>query len=201
MLNKIKAECEKKKVSGVFKVSELGEEILGEKFVDAVKLALGEDFVLKEDLSRRKGEIEKYLAAQEGLEVISLKKLKDALGGSDLVVLDQPKKEEVKEVQVPKTDLELFVIFMQKKGYTIQELVGAERMKKPEISIVDLTACIESLKSDNSYDVKKVIELLSQKKAKFIKLKDLDKRLGASTEEGVIARLARTDGRVRTFLE
>ena len=79
--------------------------------------------------------------------------------------------------------------------------MGPERLKKPEISVSELAACIEKIRSDNSYDVKKVIELLNQKKAKTIKLKDLEKRLGASTEEGVIARLERTDVRVRTFLE
>ena len=79
--------------------------------MDVIKLELGEDFVLREDLSRKVNEIEKYLATQDGLEIISLKKLKEALGGSDIVVLDQPKKEEVKEV--PKTDLDLFVVFMQ----------------------------------------------------------------------------------------
>lgn len=162
-------------------------------------MGLGEDFALKVDLSRRINEIEKHLATQEGLDIISLKKLKDALGGSDIVVLDQVKKEEVKEVL--KTDLQLFVIFMQSKGYTIAELLGPEANKKADISVTELTSCIERIKSDNSYDVGKVIDLLNQKKAKTIKRKDLEKRLGASTAEGVIVRLERCDVRVRAFLE
>ena len=63
LLLKIKAECEKQKKTGLFKVSELGDDILGEKFVDVIQLGLGDDFVLKEDLARKIPEIEKYLAA------------------------------------------------------------------------------------------------------------------------------------------